>query len=166
MSLPSLQLAAISTAVAGVTQVAIKTAENVGESFADFFVGSATSETGAATNESASGSSVQQQLSELADRFRQWLGAWGIEQPFQLRLQVDELGYSQLDVSGQSGTEVNRLLAEHPDWRQQLERLAAQAQAQTQGLFPSAVEVKLDQAGGQLRRLNSSELASVSDGQL
>ena len=80
-----------------------------------------------------------------------------------MRLQVDSLGYSQLEVSGEAGADIDRLLAEHPDWRKELERVAAQAQAQTQGLFSSGVEIKLDQTDSQLRRINSSELAAATN---
>lgn len=155
MSFQALSLAALSTAAAGAVSATLQTLERGGSAFASML----TSE----VNEPASPAhgqpqSIQQRLTEWADTFRQWLGEHGVSDPFDVTLQVDQFGYSQMAFGGPAGDEVQGLLDQHPAWRQQLERLASSMQAATADLFSSAVELRVDAADSQSRWLSSGEL--------
>ncbi len=88
---------------------------------------------------------MSEQLAAWSDKFRDWLSSSGIATPFGVKLNVDEFGYSQLEVSGEQQAKIEALLEAEPTWRQQLERLAATAQATASQLFASSVELRVSQ---------------------
>lgn len=143
MSLSPLSLAALSTAAASTARVAVETLGQASESFASIFAAQASDQ--GIEQSTPQSASMSEQLAAWSDKFRDWLSSNGISMPFGIKLNVDEFGYSQLEVSGEQQAKIEALLEAEPAWRQQLERFAATAQAAAFQLFTSPVELQVSQ---------------------
>lgn len=119
----------------------------LGQKFADFIkdVGSSEASLGDAIDISALAGGVDgstaagddlgdvplgDQLKGLAGRFRNWLKDQGITTPFNLNFQSEADGGKGLEIDGGDASRIESLLAESPEWSEELLSLAEQYQAE------------------------------------
>ena len=146
----ALNLAALSTVASSTARVAVNALEQAGESFAGMFAADSATE---ASPSDVEPTSFADQLSQWSGKFREWLSSHGIATPFSMKLNVDELGYTEFSIDGQQQQDIAALLEAEPHWKQQFERLARGAQAAASALFSTPVEVHVDQESSRIAYL-------------
>ena len=149
MSLTALSLAAMTTAAASTAHVAIESLGRAGQSFASLFA----AESNKAASQAGQTASVSEQLQEWSDKFREWLSSRDVTSPFEVKLGIDEAGYSQLEILGAQREKIEALLQESPQWKEQLDRLGRNAQALASTLYPTAVSLQVDDSESSIRYL-------------
>lgn len=91
-----------------------------------------------ASDDAAASNSFADRLLSFADRLRGFLSARGVQDDFQVQLQVDSEGKSNAQIGGFNAEQVADVLASNPAWLQELKQLAADGQIESAGRRASA----------------------------